>query len=52
MSWKITFYNTKVESQTLSFPPGILAIDFHILNYTGGEALASLGGTKVPLPEE
>ena len=30
MGWKITFYNTKVESQTLSFPPGILANFLHI----------------------
>ena len=30
MSWKITFYSTKVESQTLSFPPGILANFLHI----------------------
>ncbi|MEM6598839.1 MAG: type II toxin-antitoxin system RelE/ParE family toxin [Cyanobacteria bacterium P01_C01_bin.69] len=25
MTWKITFYSTKVERETLNFPPGILA---------------------------
>lgn len=25
MCWNITFYNRKVEQETLSFPPGILA---------------------------
>ena len=36
MSWKITFYNTKVESQTLSFPPGILANFLHIAEMIEG----------------
>jgi len=31
MKWKITFFNSKVESVTLSFPPGILANLLHIL---------------------
>jgi len=30
MNWKITFYSSQVESQTLSFPPGILANFLHI----------------------
>lgn len=30
MSWNITFYNSKVEAETLSFPPGILANFLHI----------------------
>jgi phage-related protein len=30
MNWKITFYNTKVESETLGFPSGILANFLHI----------------------
>ena len=31
MAWKITFYNEKVEEQTLSFPVGILANLLHII---------------------
>ena len=31
MNWTITFYNKKVEKQTLSFPSGILANLTHIL---------------------
>ncbi len=31
MSWKITFFNRKVEEETLSFPSGILANLLHIL---------------------
>ncbi len=31
MKWKITFFNTKVEEQTLKFPPGILANFLHIV---------------------
>jgi len=31
MSWKITFFNIKVEEETLSFPSGILANLLHIL---------------------
>ncbi len=31
MSWIITFYNTKIEAQTLSFPAGILANFLHII---------------------
>lgn len=31
MTWTITFYNEKVETQTLSFPAGILANLTHIL---------------------
>ncbi len=31
MSWKVTFFNEKVEQQTLRFPIGILANLLHIL---------------------
>ena len=31
MNWKITFYNTKIETQTLNFPSGILANLLHIM---------------------
>jgi phage-related protein len=31
MSWKITFFNQKVEADTLSFPAGILANFLHIV---------------------
>ena len=31
MSWKITFFNQKVEVDTLSFPAGILANLLHVL---------------------
>lgn len=31
MSWKITFFNQKVEADTLAFPAGILANLLHIL---------------------
>jgi len=34
MSWNITFYNSKVEVETLSFPPGILANFLHIAEMT------------------
>lgn len=30
MKWEITFYNEKVESQTLKYPAGILANFLHI----------------------
>ena len=30
MRWRLTFYNQKVESETLSFPTGILANFLHI----------------------
>ena len=30
MSWTITFFNEKVEKETLSFPDGILANFLHI----------------------
>ncbi len=30
MEWHISFYNNKVESETLSFPKGILANFLHI----------------------
>ncbi len=30
MTWKVTFYSDKVESQTLKFPAGILANFLHI----------------------
>lgn len=30
MNWQITFYNNKVEKETLSFPKGILANFLHI----------------------
>lgn len=32
MSWKITFYNERVEEQTLRFPSGILAHLLHVLD--------------------
>ena len=31
MSWKITFFNSKVEAETLAFPVGILANLIHTL---------------------
>jgi len=31
MKWKVTFYNSKVETQTLDFPSGILANFLHIV---------------------
>jgi len=31
MSWKITFFNRKVEAETLAFPAGILANFLHIV---------------------
>ncbi len=31
MSWKITFFNQKVEAEALAFPAGILANLLHIL---------------------
>lgn len=31
MSWKISFYNEKVEKETLAFPAGILANTIHIM---------------------
>lgn len=30
MEWNITFFNEKVEAETLAFPPGILANFLHI----------------------
>ena len=30
MEWQVSFYNEKVETETLSFPPGILANFLHI----------------------
>ena len=30
MSWKVTFFNSKVEEETLKFPAGILANFLHI----------------------
>lgn len=30
MEWQITFYNEKVEAETLLFPPGILANFLHV----------------------
>jgi phage-related protein len=30
MKWRVTFFNTKVENETLSFPVGILANFLHI----------------------
>ena len=35
MKWFITFYNEKVEAETLSFPPGILANFLHIAEMIG-----------------
>lgn len=32
MKWNITFFNKKVETETLSFPAGILANLIHILD--------------------
>jgi phage-related protein len=31
MSWKVTFFNSKVREETLKFPAGILANYLHIL---------------------
>ncbi|HEY9128216.1 MAG TPA: type II toxin-antitoxin system RelE/ParE family toxin [Sulfurovum sp.] len=31
MSWRVTFYNEKVEKETLGFPAGVLADLLHIL---------------------
>jgi phage-related protein len=31
MNWTITFFNEKVEQETLAFPPGILAHTVHIM---------------------
>ena len=31
MNWNITFFNEKVERETLAFPPGILANSLHIM---------------------
>ncbi|MFK7828498.1 MAG: type II toxin-antitoxin system RelE/ParE family toxin [Congregibacter sp.] len=31
MSWKVTFFNQKVEAEALAFPPGILANFVHII---------------------
>jgi hypothetical protein len=31
MSWKITFFNQKVEAEVLAFPAGILANFLHII---------------------
>jgi phage-related protein len=51
MKWHITFYNEKVEQETLNFPPGILANFLHIAEMIEefGPALgkpytASMGG--------
>ncbi len=30
MTWKVTFFNTKVEAETLNFPKGILSNFLHI----------------------
>ena len=30
MNWHVTFLNTKVEAETMSFPPGILANFLHL----------------------
>jgi len=38
MVWKITFYSTKVEKETLNFPAGVLANLLHIM-----EMMESLG---------
>ena len=32
MQWKITFYSTRVEKETLSFPSGVLADLLHIFD--------------------
>ncbi len=31
MDWRVTFYNEKIENETLSFPKGILANLLHII---------------------
>lgn len=36
MKWIVTFYNQKVEAETLSFPAGILANFLHIAEMIGG----------------
>jgi len=51
MTWKISFFDQKVESKTLSFPAGILANLLHILEMIeefgpalGAPYTASMGG--------
>lgn len=51
MTWKITFYTTKVEQETLNFPPGILANFLRIVELIkvfgpsiGKPYIASMGG--------
>jgi phage-related protein len=51
MKWQITFYNEKVEQETLNFPPGILANFLHIAEMIeelgprlGKPYTASMGG--------
>ncbi|NEQ15974.1 type II toxin-antitoxin system RelE/ParE family toxin [Moorena sp. SIO2C4] len=51
MNWQITFYNEKVEQETLNFPPGILANFLHIAEMVeefgpmlGKPYTASMGG--------
>jgi phage-related protein len=51
MKWQITFYNEKVEQETLNFPPGILANFLHITEMIeefgstiGKPYIASMGG--------
>lgn len=31
MSWKVTFFNQKIEAEVLAFPPGVLANFVHII---------------------
>jgi phage-related protein len=35
MEWHLTFFNERVETETLSFPPGILANFLHIAEMIG-----------------
>ena len=51
MEWKITFYSGKVERETLSFPPSILASFLRIAElieefgpFIGKPHIASMGG--------
>ena len=46
MKWKITFYSTKVEQETLDFPPGILANFLHILEAVRPRADDRRKGTR------
>ncbi len=49
MEWFITFYNEKVEAETLSFPPGILANFLHIAEMIGEYGPLLESRTRKPL---